>query len=110
MAKFFGKIGYAETIETSPGAHEERIVEENAYGDVFKNNRKLDNGEHINGDVLLNNQISIVASPYASTHSFAIRYVNWMGANWTITNVEIQPPRLILTIGGVYHGPTGWTT
>lgn len=105
MAKFCGMIGYAtEMRETSPGVWEEGVFEKRAFGDVLRNARKLENGEDLHDDLKLNNQISIVADPYAKEHFFSIRYVNWMGAKWKVTNVEVQLPRLILTIGGVYHG------
>lgn len=106
MAKFFGSIGYAETQETSPGIHKEIIAERNYSGDVFRNSRKLKSDESVNDDVVVNNSLSIVADPYAYNHFFAIRYVKWMGAVWKVTNVEVQSPRLLLTIGGVYNGPT----
>ena len=106
MAKFFGSIGYAETLETSPGIHREIITERDYYGDVIRNSRKLQSGESVNDDVVVNNSLSIVADPYAYNHFFAIRYVKWMGAVWKVTNVEVQSPRLLLTIGGVYNGPT----
>ena len=35
-----------------------------------------------------------------------MRYVHWMGALWEVNSVEVLNPRLILTIGGVYNGPT----
>ena len=111
MAKFSGLIGYAtEMRETSPGVLDEEIIEKKSFGDILRNNRKLENGENIHDDLKLNNQISIVADPYARNHFFSIRYVNWMGANWKVTNVEVQLPRLILTIGGVYHGQTNEST
>ncbi len=107
MAKFYGTVGYAETQETRPGINEEIVTERNYAGDVFRNTRKLEAGESINDNVVVNNSISIVAAPYAYKHFFAIRYVKWMGAVWKVTNVEVQSPRLLLTIGGVYNGPTG---
>lgn len=106
MAKFYGKVGFAETKETRPGIWEEIIAERNHYGDVLPNIRKLESGQSINDDVVVNNKISIVSDPYAYQHFFAIRYVEWMGVFWKVTNVEVQSPRLILTIGGVYNGPT----
>jgi hypothetical protein len=30
-------------------------------------------------------------------------YVEFMGTKWKITNVEVQYPRLILSVGGVYN-------
>lgn len=106
MAKFFGKVGFAETKETRPGIWEEVVIEREHYGDILPNIRKLESGQSINDDVVVNNKISIVSDPYAYQHFFAIRYVEWMGALWKVTHVEVQSPRLILTIGGVYNGPT----
>ena len=106
MAKFYGPVGFAETIETRKGVWEEQITERNHYGDLLTNIRRLENDQSIHNDVVLNNKISIVADPYAHQHFFAIRYVGWMGTRWKVTNVEVQSPRLILTIGGVYNGPT----
>lgn len=109
MAKFCGAVGYAETVETSPSIWEERIIERKYRGDVIRNARRLESGESVNDDIALNNSISIVADPYAYAHFFAIRYVAWMGAQWKVSNVEVQSPRLILTIGGLYNGNTAGT-
>ena len=104
MAKFYGLIGYGEPTETRAGVWEDVISERSAKGDVLRNQRRMENGESINDDISLNNQISIVADPYALEHYFAIRYVKWMGGYWKVTNVEVQYPRLLLTIGGLYRG------
>lgn len=106
MAKFYGQVGYAETLETRPGIHEEVVTERNYFGDVIRNTRKLEAGESINDNVVVNNNLSIVADSYAYQRFFAIRYVKWAGALWKVTSVEVQSPRLLLTIGGVYNGPT----
>lgn len=104
MGKFFGEIGYAEIRETAPGVLEEIITERKYKGDVIRNARRLENGEHLNDNVNVNNSISIVADGFAYQNIFSIRYVTWMGARWKVTNVEVQRPRLILTIGGVFNG------
>lgn len=106
MAKFYGPVGFVETVETRKGIWEEKITERNHRGDLLTNIRRLEADQSIHNDIALNNKISIVADPYAKQHFFAIRYVGWMGTLWTVTNVEVQSPRLILTLGGVYHGPT----
>lgn len=107
MAKFHGVIGYSETKELpdAPGVWEEVITERFYRGDVIRNTRRWENGEHLNDDLNINNSFSIVADAYAYNHFFAMKYISWMGARWKITNVEVQRPRLILTIGGVYNGP-----
>lgn len=105
MAKFYGIIGYAETVETSPGIHTEQVVERSYYGDVIRNTRRLQTTDQVNDDVNVSNEISIVADPYANDHFHAMRYVEFMGAKWKITNVDASRyPRLILTVGGLYNG------
>ena len=106
MARFYGVVGYVIEKETALDVTDEKPVERYYKGDLVKNNRKLDQGVGKNDDVTISNQISIVADPYALSHIFAMRYVRWMGTNWKVSNVEVQHPRLILTLGGVYNGET----
>lgn len=107
MAKFSGKVGYGPTtVETAPGVWNEVIVERVYVGDILRNTRKLQSGESVNDDLSVNNSISIVADAYANEHFFAIRYVQWAGTLWKVTEVEVQAPRLLLRLGGVYNGPT----
>jgi hypothetical protein len=107
MARFYGAIGYGEATETAPGVWEDVITEKSYYGDILQNNRKLEyEGEKVNNDISLNNLISIVADAYAGEHFHAIRYIRWAGTLWTVTNVKVESPRLILRLGGVYNGPT----
>lgn len=106
MAKFYGRIGYAESVETAPGVWVDGIVSRSYVGDVIKNTNRWVPGEGVNDDLTLSNKFSIVADPYAFMHFHSIKYVKWMGAYWKVTAVEPQRPRLILTIGGVYNGET----
>jgi len=106
MVKFYGDIGYAgETIETRPGVWEEQIVSRTYYGDVQRNPRRLQSGDQLNNDLSVNSSISIVADPYAFEHFFAMRYITWQGARWIVSDVSVEPPRLVLRLGGVYNGP-----
>lgn len=104
MAKYYGVIGYAATVQTEPGIYEEQIIETEYMGDVLRNTRRLREGSKINDDITISNQISIIADPYASNNFHAMRYVTFMGAKWKISDVEVQYPRLILTLGGLYNG------
>ena len=103
MNKWYGVIGYAETVETNPGVWSEEITERNYYGDVTRNTRQLQGSGQVNDNVNVSNEISIVADPYAYENFHFMRYIEFMGAKWKVTNVEVQYPRLILTIGGVYN-------
>ena len=106
MARFFGKVGYGESVETAPGVWIDQIVEYSYYGDVVRNSRELRQGQYLNDDLSVQNSISIVADAYANEHFFAIRYVEWAGTLWTIDSVDVLAPRLLLRLGKVYNGPT----
>ena len=105
MAKWFGKIGYAaETIETAPGVWKEQIILREYYGDLIRNIRRLQTADKVNDDLNISNELSIVADPYAINNFYSMRYAEFMGAKWKISNVEVSYPRLILTLGGLYNG------
>lgn len=104
MSKWFGKIGYATTKETTPGIWEEVITEREYFGDVYRNTRKLQSASQVNDDINVSNEISIVADPFARDNFYSMRYVEFMGTKWKVSNIEVQYPRLNLTIGGVYNG------
>ena len=104
MAKWYGKIGYAITKETEPGLWEPKIIERTYYGDIISDLRKRQNSGEVNDNINLSNVISIVADPFVIQNCSLMAYVEIMGAKWKITDVDIQYPRLTLTIGGVYNG------
>lgn len=103
MAKFYGMIGYEMTVETEPGIFEEQCVEHMYIGDVIKDTRRIQDAGKVNSDITINNQFSIIADPFANEHFHSMRYIVFMGVKWKITEVEVQYPRLILSVGGVYN-------
>lgn len=103
MAKFYGAIGYAEPVVIKPGVHKEEITERMYQGDQIRNARRLQTTDQLNDNINVANEISIIADPFANQNFHSMRYVEFMGTKWKITNVEVQYPRLILTIGGVYN-------
>lgn len=105
MAKFYGKIGYASMAITAPGVTSEVIKTRKYSGDVTKNYNKVESSEYLNSNVNIRNIISIVADPYALDNIYAMRYIEWMGTRWDVTSIEVLPPRLLISIGGVYNGP-----
>ena len=104
MGKFYGKIGFAVQKEIRPGYWDEEITERPYYGDLIRNRRKLQVSGQVNDNVNVSNEISIVADPFAVEHFYNMRYVDFMGARWKVSDVEVQYPRLILTVGDLYHG------
>lgn len=105
MAKFYGPIGYSETVETRPGIWTNQITERMYYGDEVRNISKWSiSSDSTNDNLDINNQISIIADPYAYQNFHSMKYVEFMGTRWKITSVEVKYPRLILSVGGVYNG------
>lgn len=103
MAKFYGKIGFIDTKETSPGVWVDTPVERYYYGDIVRNSRRLTSSDEINNSVDVSNEIRIVSDPYANENFHRMRYVEFMGSLWRVSNVSVEYPRLVLTLGGVYN-------
>lgn len=104
MAKFFGAIGYGEQNETSPGVWTEVFEEKEYYGDLTRNNQKLETSEDLNDNITISNIISIVSDPFANNNFHRMRYVVFMGTKWKVKSVDVKYPRLNITTGGVFNG------
>lgn len=105
MARFEGLVGFAHTVRTSPGVSSEVITEKGPYfGDVKRKSRTMRNETSVNAELSLTNTIEIMADDYASENIFAIRFVEWAGACWTVAEATVDRPRLLLRLGGVYRG------
>lgn len=105
MTRFFGQIGFVKQTEIRPGVWDESAIERDYYGDVLRNNYRWDKSEQVNDNLNISNSISIVADSFILDNAYALKYIRWLGARWTITSFEIQQPRIILSIGGLYNGP-----
>ena len=106
MAKFFGEIGFATQVETSPGIWEDKIIEKQYYGDITRESRRFSTTDQVLDKINLSNQISILADGYVVDNIQNLRYVRWLGGLWKISYVELKFPRLVLEMTGVYNGPT----
>lgn len=104
MAKWYGNIGFADTVETEPGVWENEIITRPYFGDLISNRWMRQPSGNVNDDINMSNRISILADPYAMNHCSTMTYVEVMGAKWKVTSVDAsQYPRLILDIGGLYN-------
>lgn len=105
MARYFGKIGYLITEEKTPGVWSENIVERSYYGDIIQHGtRWQSSSDKVNDDILVTNEVSILADPYAYEHFSEMRYIEFMGANWKISSIQVERPRLTITLGGLWNG------
>lgn len=104
MAKFYGIIGYIKEVETTPGVWTSQVTEKNYFGDVLRDSSGWSTQpDSTNDDLTINNQISVVADPFAYQNVRFMKYVEFMGVKWKIKNIEIKHPRVVLSIGGVYN-------
>jgi len=104
MAKFQGTIGFALSVETAPGVHQEQISEVEYTGDFLRSARNWDTSQTLNDDISLNSRISVIADQYVAENVAYIRFVRYNGTAWKVTKVEYEWPRIILTFGSVWNG------
>lgn len=104
MARFYGTIGFVESKETKPGVWKEDVTERKYYGDITRHSTRWETGVGVNDNIVINNEISILADPYAYQHFSEMRYVEFMGAKWKISSIQVERPRLVLSLGGIYNG------
>lgn len=107
--KYRGAIGYEVTVqkETGSDVYISQIEEHIYRGQVIKNSYRREAGEWLNDNIKVSNSIQIVADPFALAHCQNIKYCVWQNQKWSVTNIEIDQPNLILTLGGAYHEQTG---
>lgn len=104
MAKFFGKIGFSKTTETAPGVFEDLIDPREYYGDIERQGRRWENSENINDDLVVNNYVSVLADDFAYENIGNMKWVEFLGSKWKIKSVEMEYPRIKITLGGVWNG------
>lgn len=106
MNKFYGIVGFVVSTDKGGSVWVDEPVERYYYGNVIRNKRQWESSQGVNEDIALNNQISIVSDDFLCANIANIRYVKFGGANWRVTSAEELRPRILLTLGGVYNGPT----
>lgn len=100
--KFSGKVGIAKVHETRPGIFREEIVSRGCRGDLIRLTRRM-NETHAAPGLTFGNTFSFIADLFTNENLMNIRYIEWRGVKWSAVNVEVQPPRLLITVGGPYH-------
>lgn len=106
MSKYYGSVGYTETVETRPGVWAEQVTVKNYKMDILRRNMRWQNSGNLNDDKVISNEVSLIADPYALEHLGNIRYVSFLGSKWKVTSIELDAPRIKLSIGGVYNEET----
>lgn len=111
MARFHDKVGFLIPLDNQQtGMVSNRVVERSYYGRVLEHTRRWEQSEHVNDDLTVSNQIAITANDYAFKHMSCIAYVHWMGGYWKVSSIRVKHPEIVLSLGGVWNGPTELTT
>lgn len=111
--KFHGKIGFYEgtaEVPNSGGVYRPNIVERNYKGDILEYRQQFQSTDKQNDNLTIRNKFSILADLYLKQHLSSIRYVEFQGIKWKITNITVGYPRIIFEVGGVYNDNTTRTT
>lgn len=109
MARYYGKVGFLKEeveSETRPSRFIPEMEERYYSGNLLKNYISSQASEKPVDDFTLNNDISIIADPYALNHFSSIKYVEFMNTLWEAKSAKVEYPRIRISFGGVYHGPT----
>ena len=65
---------------------------------------KNQQGESVNDDYKLSNKFSVLAcDAFTLSHLNSIIYLEYLNVKWKVTSVDIQRPRLVISIGGEYN-------
>lgn len=102
--KYVGKIGFEMQVETDPGIWVSRVEERTYFGDVIRNTRRYSDGDKMHDDLRISNQISVLADSFCIEYIFCMKYITWMNQRFKVDSADINYPRVIITLGGVWHG------
>lgn len=101
--RFYGKVGFATEVETSPGIWKVDIVEKDYFGNLERvSYANRGSSSTINDDISLQNVLSLITDPFLEENLYDIKYITWKGSKWKISSVEIIHPRVKVTLGGLY--------
>ena len=105
MAKnYFGRVGFVKYEESSPGVWRTIVTEKKYRGDVLQNRANINPSDSVSDELRLSNRISIICDSFAIENFQWIKYIEYLGTMWIVSLAEVQRPRVILTMGGVYNG------
>lgn len=106
--KWHGNIGFETQVEVSPDPNKATewrtdIVPRHYYGDVMRVTKRYDDANKVNNDLKINNQFSIISDPFANENYWNMKWIEWHGIKWKVTEVTVDYPRLTVNIGGEYQ-------
>jgi hypothetical protein len=110
MSKYAGLVGYVTQEESVPGVWSQVEKTSTMKGDIIRQSSTNGNGARIsdtgkiNDDISLSHRVSLLGDAYAFNNYYAIKWIKIDGHKWQVTSVELQRPRIIITVGGLWNG------
>lgn len=104
MAKYAGLVGYVSLVESPPGVWNQVSNPKRMRGDIIRQSSSNQNGDKVNSDITLNHRVSLIGDAYSLGNYSDIKWIEIDGKKWEVNSIEIQRPRIIVTLGGVWNG------
>ena len=104
MARFSGLIGYVTQEESVPGVWSSVERTRKMKGNVIRQTASVVTGEGVNDNVSLNHRVSLIGDAYAFDNYFNIKWVKMDTKRWKVTSIEVERPRIIVSLGGIWNG------
>lgn len=103
--RYSGKFGFAESTETAPGVMEDVITERDYIGDVVQRTETLSVNDSVLPQYRTTTSVSVLSDGVLAETYKNLRYISYMGSNWSVSSAVFQFPRLVVYIGDIYNGP-----
>lgn len=103
MARFTGLVGYVTQEESVPGVWSPVETQKMMKGDMIRQSSSGQNGDKVHSDISLNHRVSLLGDSYAFNNYYNLKWIMVNGRKWEVSSVEIQRPRIIVSIGGLWN-------
>lgn len=103
MNKWSGLIGFVTYEDDGSGNFMPKNIERPYKGDVIKLTRRLQTTDQKFDKIVMNNRLSVICDVFMNENMYNIKYATFKGAKWTVSDIDTQYPRIIITLGELYN-------
>jgi len=103
--RYSGIFGFAESVETAPGVMTDVITEREFLGDVVQRTEAFNVQNSVLPEYRTTTSVSVLSDGVLAENYRSLRYISYMGENWSVASAVYQHPRLVVYIGDRYNGP-----
>jgi hypothetical protein len=104
MTKYAGLVGYVTQEETVPGVWSSVETPLIMKGDIIRETSSSQDDGKVNSNISLNHRVSLIGGAYSFKNYYFMKWIEIDGRKWEISSIEIQRPRIIVTLGGLWNG------